>query len=189
VIFIAKGYFKSFNKYKINGDITILYLEKKDGRIFECLIDTEDLDSLKRLGYCWNAAYDKKIDGFYVKASVYQGNGKSNLTFYLHKLLMNNGDGLKFVVHHKNKNTLDNRKENLEIVPYIKNVQLRDGANKNCGTGVRNVHLCKCYDGSYEYRVQIMKDYQPYRWTFSYNQFNEACEFARHKRIELFGEE
>ena len=51
---MAKGKFAVFNKYKIEGDTTILYLEKLDGRIFETLIDTEDLERIKALKYRWN---------------------------------------------------------------------------------------------------------------------------------------
>lgn len=114
------------------------------------------------------------------------GEGKNNDTFYLHKTITGNEDGRKYVVHHKNKNTLDNRKYNLEIVPYIVNVQLRDGANENNNTGVRNVSYI---ERTNEYWVQITKNYIRQKWIFPITQFKEACEFARLKRIELFGEE
>jgi hypothetical protein len=144
------------------------------------------LQKLIDLGYSWSAAYHKKIDGYYAKASIYIGMNKNNLTYYMHKIIVNNQDGRDFVVHHKNKDTLDNRKFNLEIVPYIINTQLRDGANKNSSTGVRNVNWI---EKTNEYWVQIMKEGERYKWTFPSNMFEEACVFAKNKRIELFGEE
>lgn len=89
------------------------------------------------------------------------------------------------VVDHINHDTLDNRKCNLRITTNDKNVKNRKGANKNSKTGVRNVHWI---ESANEYWVQIMRKGISYKWTFSANQFEEACKFAEEKRKELFGE-
>jgi hypothetical protein len=145
------------------------------------LIDNEDLDILINLGYRWSACYQKKIDGYYAQASVYIGAGKNNITYYMHKLLLNN-DGRKYVVHHKNHNTLDNRKENIEIVEFAKNVQQRKGANKNNKTNVRNVVY---YHN--KIKVEIMKNGIIYRKYFNNQEFDSAVNYATEKRNELFG--
>jgi hypothetical protein len=99
-------------------------------------------------------------------------------------------DSNRFIhVNHKDHNTLNNRKYNLEIVPCSINSQLRDKPNTNGQTGVRNVHLVTRYGGKQEYWVQIMRNGEKFKWEFDLNQFDEACEFARQKRIELFGKE
>lgn len=187
---LRKSKIKGFNEYKINDDITVLYLNNREGKIFECYIDTEDLPILQELNYRWCANYDKKINGYYAQASVYDKETKKTKCYYMHKIISGNGDGRENVVHHKDKHsTLDNRKSNLEIVPYIVNVQLREGANKNNKTGIRNVHLINKYGGEQVYMVQIMKNYKRHAWEFRLDQFEEACEFAKQKRIELFGKE
>ncbi len=182
---------KGLNRYKIKGDTTILYLEKRDGRIFECLIDTEDLEMLINLGYHWSAAWEEKIQGYYAKASVYRGNGQHNKTYYLHKIILGIEEGTKSVVHHKdihkNHNSLDNRKVNLEEISNAKNVQLRNRANKNNRTtGVRNITYV---EDSNEYWIQMCKDGERFKWVFpAEDNFDEICRFTEEKRIEIFGE-
>jgi len=92
-------------------------------------------------------------------------------------------------VDHVDHNTFDNRKSKLLISNDNLNLQNRKGANKNSGTGVRNVHLITKYGVKQEYWVQIMKNGEKFKWEFGLNEFDEACEFARQKRIELFGKE
>ena len=179
---------KGLNKYIIDGDTTTLFLDNEAGEIRECYIDTEDLQKLIDLDYRWFASYYKNIDNYYAKTIVYTNGGST--PYYLHKLIIGNKDGRDFVVHHKEQEkTLDNRKINLEIVPHEVNLQLREGANSNSSTGVRNVHLITKYSGKQEYWVQVMKNGISYKEEFSLDQFDDACEWARLKRIELFGEE
>ncbi|MFA5559545.1 MAG: HNH endonuclease [Methanofastidiosum sp.] len=89
-------------------------------------------------------------------------------------------------VDHISHNVQDNRKSNLRKTTNAKNSSHRKGANKNCKTGVRNVHLVE-RGNKKMYLVQIMKNSQRYCWEFKINQFEEACNFAKLKRMELFG--
>jgi hypothetical protein len=89
------------------------------------------------------------------------------------------------VVDHIDHDTMNNKKENLRVTKFIKNVANRKGANSNNKTGVRNVNYIEKLD---EYWVQIMKNGVRYRWIFPGDQFKEACEFAEIKRKEIFGE-
>jgi hypothetical protein len=106
----------------------------------------------------------------------------------LHNLIMNIDLSKGVVVDHKTHNTLDDREENLRIITNADNSANRKGANLNCKTGVRNVHLITKYKGKQEYWVQIMKDGIRYKWEFPIDQFEEACKCAEDKRKELFGE-
>lgn len=174
------------NKYKIDGNITTIYLERKDGDTFETLIDTEDLPKLMELGLTWTAIYHEKINDYYARSYRNQ----NIKTYYLHRVIMGIDNGRKNVVHHKHPeiehNTLDNRKENLEVTTYSRNLQIRGGANKNNNTGVRNVSYIKSDNAYY---VQMMKNGERFFKRFPANQFKEACEYAKQKRIELFGKE
>lgn len=183
------GVKKEFNKYKIIDDITIIYLEKRSGEIFECLIDTEDLERIKSLNVHWHAAWDEDIQDYYCKSCEYLGifNGKPKYKIrYIHREIMKATKGT-YVDHieHKKHSKLDNRKRNLRVTKATNNSTNRKGANKNSGTGVRNVN----YGGNNksEYWVQFCKEGERYKWVFPLDHFKEACEFAEKKRQELYG--
>lgn len=93
------------NPIKINEDITILYCYGK-GKIYECLIDTEDIEKIS-INRAWGAAIRKNTK--HVRIGIGEARGLEH--YILNKKAY---DG--FVIDHKNGNTLDNRKENLRIV-------------------------------------------------------------------------
>jgi len=88
-------------------------------------------------------------------------------------------------VDHINHKSLNNTKANLKVTTDQGNVVNRKGANKNSGTGVRNVNYG--WERK-EYVVQFMKSGIRYAWTFPLNKFEEACKFAKTKRKEIFKE-
>lgn len=172
------------NDYIIEGETTKIISTNLQGEKFEILIDTEDLPKVLDLKYSWSASWRKKIQNYYAVASVYQGDGKNNKTIYLHRIIMDAKDG-DYVDHRECNRTLDNRKINLRISKFADNTRNRKGANKNNTTGVRNVNWI---ESTNEYWVQIMKDGERYKQSFSSTQFEQACKFAKEKREELFGE-
>lgn len=187
---------KGFNRYKICGDYTILYVDTKIKEAeFEIWIDTEDLERIRALGYRWAVTRSKKGKNseplHYAITNIYwtdEDNVKRHTTITLHTIILNIDSNRFIHVNHKDHNTLNNMKYNLEIVPCSINSQLRDKPNTNSKTGVRNVHLVT-KNGKEMYYVQIMKNGERFKWEFELNEFDEACEFARQKRIELFGKE
>jgi hypothetical protein len=179
---------KGFNTYKIIDDIVEIYLENKKGLKKTAIIDLVDLQQLIDLDYHWFLQWDIHKKAYYVAATTYpNGYGyNKGKTLRLNALLCDTER--KIVADHADGDTMNNRRYNLRVVDLFKNAQNRIGANCNNKTGVRNVHLCKTYDDNYIYKVQIMKDYKPYCWEFGLDQFEEACDFAKQKRLELFGE-
>jgi hypothetical protein len=134
------GYKKGLNKYKIIGNITILYIVTKDDT-YETLIDTVDLDRLKKLNLSFTIR-NLKHRQLYVRASNYLGkiNGKYKYeTIYLHAFISNANFKQGDYVDHKNHNTLDNRKENLVVTNQSENLKNRGKINKNNKSGYRNV--------------------------------------------------
>lgn len=165
----------------------MIYLETRDGKIFETYVDIEDFDKVINFGHKWFTMYSKKINGYYAVATEYLGsvNGQSkSRTVYLHRFIF----GLEeFIdVDHKDHKTLDNRKENLIIKNRSDNSDNRRGANSNNNTGHRNVSYI---EKTNEYWVQICKNGVRYKKIFPADQFEEADKYAKQKRIELFGHE
>lgn len=123
---------------------------------------------------------------YYVCCSEYIGveNGLSKYKIhYLHRWITNATDNE--YVDHKDHDTFNNLEENLRVTTNSKNNQNRKSANSNNTTGHRNVNWG---NNKRFYVVQFMKNGERYRWEFSLDQFQEACNFADIKRVELFGE-
>lgn len=102
-----------FNKYKICGDYTEIYIENL-GETYICLTDTEDLNLVKQERkyylHCNHVCSKEKV--------------------WIHRLIM----GLPklegrlkaedLVVHHINRNPLDNRKSNLIVLTQEEHMEL-----------------------------------------------------------------
>ena len=78
-------------------------------------IDDEDYDRVSK--HTWHIV-DCKYN-YYVRRTIRVG--KSFKHQYLHRLIMGEPEGLQ--VNHKNKDTLDNRRQNLEIVTQQQNLK------------------------------------------------------------------
>lgn len=148
------GVRKPFNDYIILGDITTLFDTKQSGEVYELIIDTEDLDRLKMFNHKWSASYREASDSYYATYCLYYNeNGKRKpKTMYLHKYILDFNSNNLIHINHKNHNTLDNRKSNLEIINNIDNLTYRKSKNKNNTSGYRNVSLV---DGLYIVQLQV----------------------------------
>jgi hypothetical protein len=176
---------KGFNEYKIIGDLVIIYITNRKNEHFEVYIDKYNLQKFIDLDYPVCAKYHTRIKGYYAVCTHYIGkvNGKYRTkSYYMHRLITNARP--KEIVDHENHVSLDNREQNLVVTTNSKNSQNRNVDNNNSNTGVLNVSWI---EKSNRYWVQMMKDGKHYRWSFLPNQFDEACNFAKIKRQELFG--
>ena len=90
-----------FNKLKQNKIITF--------------ISRKDLEKVKKGHWC--ACYDKTIKNYYIRGRV------NKKQVQLHRYITNCPDNL--VVDHVNRNTLDNRQENLRCISQYENNQNR----------------------------------------------------------------
>ena len=176
------------NDYKIDGEITYIYIVNRKLKKFIVIIDTDDLQKLIDLNCGWHVIYDKATNEYYARAIqiIYdEGNNRIVNTIWMQRFLMG-VTSKKLVVDHHNHNRLDNRKDNLYITEHTNNSTNRKGANKNNKTtGIRNVTYIEKENA---YWVQFMRKGERFRWVFPVNQFDEACDFAEKKRKELFGE-
>lgn len=127
----------SKNRFEIRGDTTAIYLPRKDGSELETLIDTEDLDRIKKHQNVWYALYARTTRSFYVRS---YSEGKK---IALHRVIMK-CDDKQLVIDHINHDTLDNRKANLRMVSQAINMQnMKTEAPYNKSTGLRGVSLHK----------------------------------------------
>lgn len=128
------------NKYKIDGEVTTVFIEKKNGTILEMLIDTEDLPKLKEFNSI-NASYYRGTEDYYATVTEYLGWNElkerfDNKTILIHRFIVNAKKGR---VDHKNHKTLDNRKSNLRTIKGSNNSKNRKSKKSNNTSGYRNV--------------------------------------------------
>ncbi|OPY57154.1 MAG: AP2 domain protein [Pelotomaculum sp. PtaU1.Bin035] len=126
------------NDYEIRGDVTVIFLDRKDGTRLECLIDTVDLPRAMEFPWKWSPHWDRHTLSFYAEGKSYR-KGQKREHFSLHRWLCNPPES--YEVDHINHNTLDNRRSsNLRVIPKGANQQNYKGARKhNKSSGVRGV--------------------------------------------------
>lgn len=125
------------NRYEVRGEITAIFLNRKDGGVVETLIATSDLGRAQEFPNTWCAVWFPDTQSFYCDGMLYH-TGTKNTHVRLHRWLTQCPAGL--VVDHINNDTLDNRRDNLRIVTYAENPQNRSGANRNSQSGTRGVY-------------------------------------------------
>ncbi len=113
------------------GKYTVIYLQEVDGVRMETVVDSEDIENLKRYDVRWFARKEKASNNYYVIAEL----NKKRVS--LHRILTN--CPYLLVVDHINHDTLDNRQSvNLRVVTNGQNVQNRL-INKNNISGCSGV--------------------------------------------------
>lgn len=111
------------NKFEIDGDVTVIFLERRDGSKFGCLIDTEDLSRAQEFSGSW--AYARVY-----KDIVYTQGTISGTTVKMHRWLLKPPKHL--YIDHINHNGLDNRRENLRTATNAENQQNRENLPGIC---------------------------------------------------------
>ena len=130
------------NPVTIEGDTTIIHCFRK-GEILKCYIDTEDLPKMAT-SYAINIVE---------KGDLYAKIGSKS---YIHRLVMKEPEGLS--IHHKNHNTLDNRKANLEAITHEENMIYKKLFKTNT-TGRKNIVIKNGYYAIHISRTFINRDY------------------------------
>lgn len=153
------------NDYEIRGDVTVIFLQERDGKRFETLIDTEDLPKLLAMPIRWYASYDSRCQNFYVRA--YQPNASPRFP-HLHRVITDAPKGMH--VDHIEHNGLDNRRSMLRVVTNSQNQLNRRGAQRNSKSGIRGV---RWHGKSRRWRAQIKLHRATY-WLGDYINIEDA---------------
>ena len=118
------------NQYEVRGDITVLFVIRKDGSVFEVLINTEDLPRYLALNK--KIHVDKLKTGYYAKYHPIKHTSRM-----FHRFILDAPDNL--LVDHIYHNTLDLRKSKLRLVTNAENLQNLKSARSDSTTGIRGV--------------------------------------------------
>jgi len=105
------------------GDVVYIGIDNNNGEIIEAMVDIECIKKIQ--GIKWR-----------LSSSGYAVTTLSRKTVYMHRLIKNIPDGL--VVDHKNKNKLDNTKNNLRICTPRQN-SMNSKIPSNNTTGIKGV--------------------------------------------------
>jgi len=148
------------------------------------MISIEDKEQLEELDVYWSASRIRE-DTYYALSCKYLGfvGGKAQYSrIWLHKLIINcSGDS---VIHHKNHNSLDNRRDNLEVTTRINNATDRKTRNSNNTSGYRNVSK---HGKWWCVQLQINKKNTLLK-KFPLNKVDEAGVYAELMRQKYYGE-
>jgi hypothetical protein len=126
------------NKYKINGDIVEIYLDRKNDDVLITITDIIGFNKIKNLNVKWYAHFDPKLSGFYVVGYL-QGTGRKGKKLKLHRVIVDAKDGE--VVDHINGDTLNNSSLNLRATSHTINQLNRHGLPKNNTSGYSNIRF------------------------------------------------
>jgi hypothetical protein len=129
------------NNYEIRGEVTAIFLRRRDGTRLETLIDTADLPRAMEAPFAWSAHWDKNTQSFYVEGKTYK-RGEKRVYHSLHRWIMQPPQG--YEVDHIFHDTLDNRRSMLRVLPKGANQQNCNGARRhNNSSGIRGVTWSK----------------------------------------------
>lgn len=171
------------NKYKIKNDYVIIYIERKNGEIFETYIDLDDFEKVNNWKYQW--CINKNFRAINYAVSNHYPNirdKKSPKTIYLHQFILDFPENCD--IDHINNNPLDNRKSNLRTTPHDANNKNRKGKNVNNTSGYRNVSWFDYYQ---KWVVQLQVEGKN-QILGMFDNVNEAGEYAEEMRQKYFGE-
>lgn len=139
------------NGIEIKGDICEVILQPSPiGERFRMLIDTADLSLVASLPGSWYALKSPHYTTHYGRTNVRMGPNRQG-TVQIHSLIMQTPKGM--VVDHRNRNGLDNRRENLRIVTQATNALNRRSPVRSSVHGIRGV--VKDRKSGAQWRAQI----------------------------------
>jgi hypothetical protein len=124
------------NDYEIRGDVTAIFIVRRDGTCLETLISTSDLEKVKSYPNTWCVKFDSHINSYYVTGMLKKPNGK-NTTIRLHRLILDTPR--EMVVDHINHDTLNNTRENLRVITNKQNQQNKIIERTNTTSGIMDV--------------------------------------------------
>lgn len=156
----------------------MLFIPRKDGNDLEALIDTDDLSKVRSFPNTWCALWSSSSKQFYVFGQIQEAGIRKAVL--LHRLITDAPDG--FDVDHINRDSLDNRRQNLRVVTRQRNILNTRGVYVNNTSGYRGVSWIK---SKRRWRAEIRKDRRRY-FLGTFSSKEDAKEAYNRKFREFF---
>ena len=176
------------NEYKINGEITYVYIVNRKNEIYTFLIDTEDLPKLIEFDASWFLSWSKSSKKNYISAMKFDRvdeNGKTKYkSYYLERFVTDAPP--KTHVDHEDQDPLNNRKYNLRVTSVENNIKHRKSKNSNNSSGFRNV-FWDSTDKRWLVTLQVNKKSKCFG-RFKLEDLDKAGALAEEMRNKYYGE-
>ncbi|WP_180236048.1 HNH endonuclease [Bacillus toyonensis] len=109
------------NNFEIKGNIVEIDCKRRNGDIVKTIISIEDFDKVVKYEGTWYAQTDSKNRKIYIIGKLPDKDKTGGQrVILLHRIITDCPDG--FVPNHISGNTLDNTRENLEVVTVRENI-------------------------------------------------------------------
>jgi len=169
---------KSLNNYVTLDKITFIQLENSDQTVLT-LIDTEDLE--KVVSFRWYLTDCGKYAG-YARTTI--NTAEKNYYLYLHQFILNTHLSMENLeIDHKNRQTLDNRKSNLQISTRSQNL-FNTGLFSHNTSGYKGVGY---YKQTNKWRAHIKVNQKSIHLGY-FSTFEEAIRARRKAEVNLLEE-
>ena len=155
---------KKYNKYDLSGEYGIGYTSNTNEPFY---FDLEDYNKIKDI--CWH------------NSNGYIRTNSSNKTINIHRVILEIEDDR--IIDHKNRNPLDNRKENLRICTKLEN-NSNISIPKNNKSGIIGVYFDK---GTNKWHTRIQKNYKNF-YLGSFINKEDAIKTRLEAEKKYFGE-
>jgi hypothetical protein len=171
------------------GDYVVIYLDRRNKKSLEMVIDIEDFEKVTNFKYKLSPWWNRDTQTYYAIATQYLGifdEKPKYKTIWLHRYILDIEDD-NIIIDHVDHNSLNNRRYNLKESNKELNGKNRLGANRNTTSGERNV----CWinkKGMWKVQLQINGKNKIFG-DFDYEDLEAAKIFARQKRREYYGKE
>lgn len=162
------------NEVFFDGEIARIIIHRKK-KAFETVIDREDYEKVK--GYRWNIAF-----GYVVSTSKDRSGSKVPI-FRLHRIIMGLDPGRYPEVDHRDRDRLNNRKDNLRICARANNCWNK-GPRKDSKSGINGVTWDRS-KGAWRVRIHMNKRVM---LLGTFDKLEDAAIVRRNAEIKHYGE-
>lgn len=111
----------------------------------------DEADYARLSQWKWRAQYDKNLKSFYALRTARKKEGRERHLVIMHREILGMADTDERLGDHRNRNTLDNRRDNLRIATYQQNNSNKKMPKSN-SSGFKGVtkHSCGKFQAQYQ---------------------------------------
>lgn len=150
----------------------------------ECIVDDSDYENL--IKYKWHicAGYASRVEYYYNKGDDKILKNRKSRRIYMHRQIM--GEDSKLFVDHKNRNKLDNTRNNLRLCSRRQNAANSKFQKRKTGVSYKGVYLRK--NREKKWCSYIQREDGKSKFIGCFFSEKDAAKAYNEKAVELFGE-